>query len=399
MRADEISSTSRVFLATLTVYVVSVLALNHTSPSMAAYFDDLAGAFLQGRLHLIEPPSTYDLTLHDGRWYVPFPPLPALLLLPFVAMVGVSQANPLALSLMLGTANVALVWLILRRLPSAQGPSASRGVQAWLTTLFAIGSVHWQIATEGSVWFLAQTCAFTFVALSYAMTLGGARPWACGGALAIAMLGRPNLIFAWPFLLGVVIQQRGGLRAAAPWALKSLAPCALSVLALGACNQARFGDPLDFGYRDQNVHESLIRDLDEHGQFSLAFLPRNAQRMFLAGPRWNEAGWPVPDDRGMSVLLTTPALMLLLLARPRGALGLGAWAALLCTLTPLLLYYNTGWRQFGYRFSLDALPPALVLLFIGAQRVPPWALRGLVLAGVVVNAWGLIWWHRGWPPG
>lgn len=39
-----------------------------------SYFHLLADAILHGRLYLIAPPSTFDLTLYHGHWFVPIPP-------------------------------------------------------------------------------------------------------------------------------------------------------------------------------------------------------------------------------------------------------------------------------------------------------------------------------------
>jgi hypothetical protein len=69
----------------------------------------------------------------------------------------------------------------------------------------------------------------------------------------------------------------------------------------------------------------------------------------------------------------------------------GAWLALGLLLIPLVSYYNTGWWQFGYRFSLDFMTPVLVLLAIGAGERVGWPLRLLILVGIGVNAWGA-WW-------
>ena len=61
--------------------------------------------------------------------------------------------------------------------------------------------------------------------------------------------------------------------------------------------------------------------------------------------------------------------------------------------TVLLLYYNTGWVQFGYRFSLDFMTPVLVLLAIGAGQRVSSPMRFLIILSVLVNLWG-VWWFN-----
>jgi hypothetical protein len=122
----------------------------------------------------------------------------------------------------------------------------------------------------------------------------------------------------------------------------------------------------------------------------VAFVPQNLRVMLLAGPRWTADG-PLPDPRGMSLLLTAPAVAYLVRARG-GVLVAGAWVALGAALVPLLLYYNTGWAQFGYRFALEFLLPVLVLLAHAVGPAPSRLFRVLVTLGVVADALGTVWW-------
>ncbi|GIW12368.1 MAG: hypothetical protein KatS3mg061_3425 [Dehalococcoidia bacterium] len=125
------------------------------------------------------------------------------------------------------------------------------------------------------------------------------------------------------------------------------------------------------------------------GWFSLHYLPENLHALLLALPRW-EHGALRPDWNGMSVLLTTPALVLLPCARRPRLLVVAAWLAIALLLVPLMTYYNTGYKQFGYRFSLDLMPAALLLLALASGRqLAGWAVA-LIGVGIVVNAWGVL---------
>jgi len=411
-----------VALLALLAYGGCAWLLGRTTPAASAYFDHLADAFLHGRLHLAPPPSEYDLTQHEGRWYVPFPPLPALLLTPWVAVMGLARTNALYLSLLAGALNVALVWRLLGALLVAER-RLSMGARTWLTMLFAFSSTHWLMAMDGSVWYLAQVCTLAFSLLATDAALRGAPAWQAGAWLAVAMLGRPNVVFLWPLLLGAAWsratprseQPEPDLRAPAPresspqmsathgsralgrWALRSLAPVIAALALLGAYNYARFSNPLDFGYATQNVSGAVRDDLRTYGQFNVRFIARNAYVLLLGPPRWPaDSAWPRPDDRGMSLLLTTPALFMLVGARRRDALTRGAWLAVALSLAPLLLYYNTGWRQFGYRFSLDFFPALLALLASASAGRVSRLMNALIALGIAVNAWGVIWWYTRW---
>ena len=67
------------------------------------------------------------------------------------------------------------------------------------------------------------------------------------------------------------------------------------------------------------------------------------------------------------------------------------WTALALIVVPLFTYYNTGYAQFGYRFSLDFMVPIVVLLAIGAGERVSWLMRALIMAGILVNGWGMLW--------
>lgn len=394
-----------VFVLTLVAYAAAALLTNHTTSPQAAYFDQLADAFLHGQLHLEHPPGESDLTPHDGRWYVPFLPLGAVLMLPWVAAFGVAGTNTVAFSILWGAVSVALLAGILEALARRRWIELDAAGRNWLVLLFALGCVHWQVSVEGSVWFLSHTCTVMFVALAVWAAISTRSSWLTGLALAIALWGRPTVIFVFPLLVGIAAQRLRNIEGAMDrrrliaWARQLCIPLAISIAGLAAYNHARFGDPLDFGYKTQNVNTEVRGDL-ARGQFHPRFIPRNLHVMFMGTPDWRETdgsswlGFPVPNDHGMSIFLTTPALLYAVRARRRREpLVRGAWIAVGLLLLPLILYYNTGWRQFGYRFSLDFMIPAMVLLAVAFGRRVTWPMRVWILAGVAVNAWGVIWWR------
>ncbi len=393
-----------VFFVVLLAYGGTAVLTGHTRAIHSSYFDHLAGAFLKGQLYLADPPGLSDLVFHNGHWYVPFPPLAAVLMLPWVAVFSVGGTNTVAFSVVWGALNVAIVARILDGLAQRGWIALDVAGRCWLLLLFALGCVHWQIATEGSVWFLSHTCTVLFVALAVWAAVKTGSPWLPAIALAVALWGRPSVVFTWVLLLEVYAQHladdlgRVDRQRLLAWAWRSAVPLGVSIAGLAAYNYARFDNPLDFGYAKQNVSAEVRGDL-ARGQFHPYHVPRNLHTLLFGSPRWNaDQVLPVPDARGMSVLLTTPALFYLVRAwrRRREPFVGGAWLATGLLLIPILLYYNTGWRQFGYRFSLDFVIPLVVLLAVAAGRRVTWPMRSLILIGVLINAWGVVWWYTNW---
>jgi hypothetical protein len=108
----------------------------------------------------------------------------------------------------------------------------------------------------------------------------------------------------------------------------------------------------------------------------------------------------VPRDTGMSVLLTSPAYLLAfpgMLAYGRNRLVTGAVLAIVLISVVNVMHFSQGWVQFGYRFSNDAAPFAVLLVALGTERLArrhAWALplgAALVVLSIGINLWGVVW--------
>ena len=114
------------------LFVLSLVAYVASSGHMlwrqsrAPHFVYQADAFLRGQLSLaLPPPNLNDWVLSNGRWYVSFPPFPAVLMAPFVAVCGFTF-NEVLFTLVFGALNVPLLYALLRRL-AASGEEGADG--------------------------------------------------------------------------------------------------------------------------------------------------------------------------------------------------------------------------------------------------------------------------------
>jgi hypothetical protein len=106
----------------------------------------------------------------------------------------------------------------------------------------------------------------------------------------------------------------------------------------------------------------------------------------------------MPDAIGTSLILTSPAFLLAPLAwRPIRDLHIdrvtvGCSIAIVAIAIVNLMHFSQGWVQFGYRFSNDFVPFALILVALGASRLGRlWPLVLLVAVSILVNLWGTTW--------
>ena len=127
-----------VFILALLLYAASA-GVTLFNQSNTPQYVDLANAFLHGRIDLSPAPvNTYDLIYYQGHWYVPEAILPAILLLPFVALGGPGVSDIL-FGVLVGAVNVVLIYDLLGYLDLKNHPASRK----WLTLLFAAGTVHW----------------------------------------------------------------------------------------------------------------------------------------------------------------------------------------------------------------------------------------------------------------
>src|SRR5262245_3147291 len=111
----------------------------------------------------------------DGvsRALLPFPPLPAVLLVPFVAIWGIATDDQ-RLFTVLAAVDVAIAWWAIGRLPV--GPV----VRAATTIFFAFGTVFWFTAQVATTWYQAHIVAVGLTFLAIGLAVGADRAAADG---------------------------------------------------------------------------------------------------------------------------------------------------------------------------------------------------------------------------
>jgi hypothetical protein len=388
----------------------------------------------------------------DGvaRGLIPFPPLPALVLLPFVAVWGLSTDDQTIFTV-LAALDVAVCWWMLGRLR----------IPAWIrlatVLFFAFGTVFWYTAQLATTWYQAHIVALGLAMLAVGLALGGdpaaqdeepatdpdprgrwprslaldPRQFAVGLLFGLACTARLTVVFAAPFFMLV---GSGG-----SWWRRSWSAGVGAVIPVGALlayNIATTGSVFHPAYEHlYQLEARAYTTLGYNPAWSVEdprYLTQNLGIMFLstpevlpdrlrdslgtmdaplcAGPGAQrglfdaECPLALPRDIGMSVLLTSPAFLLMLPAirrYGRSRLVTGASLAVLLIVLVNLMHFSQGWVQFGYRFSNDAVPFALPLVALGigelaapGRRSQPWAAPlaiGLVVVSVAVNAWGVVW--------
>ena len=215
-------------------------------------------------------------------------------------------------------------------------------------------------------------------------------------------------------------------------------------------NVERFENPFEFGHT--YLAAGGIARIQKYGLFNYHFLSKNLAAAFVLMPRIQMTDpYVIVSKHGMSLFLTMPCLFYLFFARTRAMLNTNTaqlaekaaksqqtnagahpdddgddsvvddvtkapqkkpppgvreatpselrlwhrllWLTVLCIATPIMLYQNTGWEQFGFRFAMDFWVYLLLLLAIGRTRLSL-LFKILIVVGIVVNAFGAITFKR-----
>lgn len=344
------------------VTVAIYLFTSSRDPQNLDYFVRLADAFLHGRIYLTEAPSWLnELIPKGGVFYVPYPPMPAVLLLPFVAIWGPQFPQQVA-SCLFGGISVALAYLVFGKF------ALGMKVRLLLTLAFGFGTVLWYVSEVGSVWYIAHAVAVMFSLGALMLVLDRRWPLLAGLLLGCAALSRLPIGLAAPAFLALALgigwpirlpADRGrALRTTLSFGLGFAIPMGLYVL----YNEVRWGTLLDDGY---TLIPGVLQDpiYAKHGILSVWYIPRNVYAMLFRS--WNYVDDPPflqPSLWGLSLFLTTPLYLWLAKARLRDPVVLWAAVGTGLTLIPIITHGNVGISQFGYRFSLDFQPLLFVIL-------------------------------------
>lgn len=353
----------------------------------------LADAYLNGRLDTTQCYDGDCVTVED-KSYVVFPPVPAVVAMPFVALFGIDFHGFAAIGFICLMASLALWWCIFARL------GVVRETAIWLLLALAFASPLFYVSIRADrVWFFAQSINFLLLTLALDEVLRGGRLALAGLYLALAFLCRQMTILLAPFFFALALKgdeplisfRMDYIKRALKFGLPLLAGVAVYMI----YNYLRFGAPMETGYSyiaNPNLDEpSLINDrLVNYGLFAKEYFLSNAFYLFIQGfhVEWGGAELLTPlklDPMGTSLLAASPFVLLAIFAPLRRDVVVGVLCAAVIT-GITLFYHGNGFSQYNaQRFVLDWAPVLFYALALAVHQGLKPALAVLTLYGIGLN--------------
>ena len=379
-----------------TLYAIILLyavmcAASGVHPSFYKYKSYLlqAQAWLRGETALAGDYSYLELAVYNGKYYVSFPPVPAVPMVLWTLIWSDNVPGGLFQKIYAAIACLVILSELLRT-----GRMKWQACAAW-AVLLCFGSAMLPITLVGGVWYEAQILAFLF-SVSAVAAIRRSHPTLACLFYALSVGCRPFTVCLGPALLAMYLtEQRGQLR----HSLRRLVPGFCTGLAIAACyaayNYARFGNPFEFGH---NYLPEFTRA--EHGQLSLAYVAQNSPTLFFGSPvSITDSGLRF-NIFGFSMFLSCPILICGAVWFIRDAakkqLTPAKWIILLTSAANvflLLMHRTLGGHQFGMRYALELIPMCFAYQLLSKPRRITrweWALMGF---GLIFNLIGGIFVH------
>jgi hypothetical protein len=418
-RKRRLAIAAGIYLVCTAVYLLLAAHQTLTEHTQYDHYALLADAWLHGRQDLANGPPGYamgnDFAQFNGKTFITFPPFPALLMLPLVALSrGAENFRDGQFIIEVAGLAPAFLFLVLEKLrrSTARGGEVrsdrSEAFNAGLALLFAFGTVYFFTAEEGTVWYAAHiVCAGVF-ALYVLFALDAERPLLAGLFLGCVFATRPHMLLAGSLftLEALRVHLKSGLPTSGTWEARLRAiwdgldkrayardlaifaiPIALVIGIESWMNHLRFET-----WNPTVGHEYLTvawaARMRKWGLFSPHFLAKNLGVALTMLPWLPAPGAPSAapfqiNEHGLAIWFTMPFYLWILWPKRSGFLYVVLAISALLPAFQELLYQNSGWRQFGYRFSNDYAILLFALLAVGNRSA------GRLFK--TAAAWGIAW--------
>lgn len=334
-----------------------------------------------GKYYLTENPPWLNELIPAGpdKFYVAYPPMPAILALPFRFLFNdLFQQQYLAhlLGATLGVVTMSISWTIKK----------SKLLAIWSGVFISLGSIVWYLSSAGSSWYLGQISAALFLSLAIYEAINKKREFVVGLFLGATYMSRIHTALAFPLFLYLLFDKRR-------W-FENYIKMGLGVLPFllfnFGYNYVRFGVVWDKGYL--LIPGVLDEPWYKNGLFNLSNIPNHLKIIFGSLPIFSkDSPYVKPSWAGLAIWITSPGFIYALLNNIKKKVVQFSWLSIILISLVIFSHGTTGFTQFGYRFAVDFYP---IIMFLTIKSVAKtgikWHHIALLTLAVLVNSWGVI---------
>ena len=375
------------FTAFVILQVPAIINFYYNDGHNNAYIQ-FAQALLHGNFNLPPMSDNGDLSLFNGNLYLPYPPLPGLILVPFVVLFGAANINTVAIATAMSCISLYLIYNILIKL------KIEKEYIPWLILAVFFGTGFWYaLFTSHHVYAFAHITSFLFQLLTINEILGKRRWWLVGLFIGCTFLTRQFTVFYILFAAGYMfyLHKKGEEKIT----LKAIFSFVVSISFFASLyliyNYLRFGNAFDSGYKHIIFIGILKERVQQYGLFNIRYVLFNLYCSVIKGfnIQFQGNGYLNIKDMdlwGTSLFCASPFLIASFKAKWPKILKISAWLTILVILIGQLFYHNNGYEQVNTsRFTLDFLPLLIVLMSLGMTKIPMWLMKGMISYAVALN--------------
>ena len=345
-----------------------------------------AMSWLSGRLDMGKNYEWLELAVYNGKYYLSFPPLPSVVMLPFVLLFGEKTPSNLV-SALYGIFTAMIAYKILKK------AGMKRGGAVFFAIAYVWGSNMLWLSTSGGVWFLAQ--GLNMLLLTACVYFAQQKMQMAAYAMAALAVGcRPfSVCMFLPLMAYFYMVDKDRPRAdRIRGQIRPLIIPAFIALCYMLYNYVRFGNVLEFGH---NYLPEFTES--EKGQFSLSYILPNLYNLLLRPVTLRaDLTLEYPLFDGFMFYIANPMFLIWFAAVVKDVLQKRLDAVRLCiviaVLAELLLlcaHKTLGGWQFGARYTVDMLPMALMYLLL--KKDEPGGISAFIMAaGMMFNLYGAL---------
>ena len=233
-----------------------------------------AMAWRDGRVSLGQNYTYLELATYNNDWYVSFPPVPSVFMLPWTYFYGYETPNNIIMIIYV-MITIFFAYLVARHF------KMSAGKASFYACVLVLGSNMLWMSTMGGVWFQAQLLAMMLCTIAVYAMLKNKRiiAYLC---VALAVGCRPFsivyflVLLVW-FYLHDKKEHHKGFFMTWLYQLEGWFAAAIVGVSYMGYNYVRFKDPFEFG------HNYLPEFLEaENGQFSSVYFTENLKNIFTS---------------------------------------------------------------------------------------------------------------------